>query len=121
MFRMNFVRSKRDEHAMQSLMREEAFSLRVRNELLALARTDVDLNSTVAPDAMSRSFGVAASFTTPSVNIGATQIPMPWEDPRTKRLATPRKKKEGPSAGGQLGPPLQKPRETPGTFCWFFR
>jgi len=33
-FRMNFVRSKCDERAMQSLMQEDAFSLRVRNELL---------------------------------------------------------------------------------------
>jgi hypothetical protein len=58
---MNFVRSRCDGRAMQSLMQEDAFSLRVRNELLAAAmwRADVDLNSTVAPDAMSRSFGAA--------------------------------------------------------------
>jgi hypothetical protein len=34
---MNFVRSKRDARAMQSLMQEDAFSLRVGNELLAAA------------------------------------------------------------------------------------
>ena len=58
---MNFVRSKCDERAMQSLMQEDAFSLRVRNETFAAAiRTNhVDLNSTVAPDAIPPSFARA--------------------------------------------------------------
>jgi hypothetical protein len=58
---MNFVRSKCDERATQSLMQRRRISLRVRNELLGAAckRADVDLNSTIAPDAMSCSFGAA--------------------------------------------------------------
>jgi hypothetical protein len=38
-FRMNFVRSRCDGRAVKSLMQEDAFSLRVRNELLAAAIT----------------------------------------------------------------------------------
>jgi hypothetical protein len=59
---MNFVRSKCDERAMQSLMQRGRISLRVRNELLGqqrCKRADADLNSTIAPDAMSCSFGAA--------------------------------------------------------------
>jgi hypothetical protein len=66
-FRMNFVRYKRDARAMQSLMQEGAFSFRVgsysmRVRFNSFSRrrrkpADDDLNSTVAPDAMSRSFG----------------------------------------------------------------
>jgi hypothetical protein len=61
-FRMNFVRSRCDVRAMQSLMQEDAFSLRVRNELLAAAMWTrwcwFEFDG-VASDAMSRSFGAA--------------------------------------------------------------
>jgi hypothetical protein len=71
-FRMNFVRSKRDARAMQSLMQEGVFLLRARNEL----RADVDLNSIVARDPMSRLFGALPGDERQHVRSGRMSPPL---------------------------------------------